>query len=122
MKTQAMLGSPPEPQREPCCQTQRRPPTVPATPDLAGRHAEAVLQGRHAVLQNHAGALKTRLGEKMHLRHTDEFSILESPPSPNEDRTESASDTYLELGRGLKITLEGKKSAIKLTPTPESLV
>lgn len=46
----------------------------------------------------------------MHLRHTDEFSILESS-SP---ATGLKLDTYLKLGRGLEITLEGKKSAIKL--------
>lgn len=41
-------------------------------------------------------------------------------------RTEPASTTYLKLGRGLKVALEGKKSTINLTeghpPTLKSLV
>ena len=80
---------------------------VPAAQDLAGGHTEAVLQGCHAVLQNHVGALEKRFGEKLHLRHTDEFLIFLTNCA-----TESASATYLKLGCGLKITLKGKKSSL----------
>lgn len=84
--------------------------SIPAAQNLAGRHTEAILQGCHAVLQNHVGALENRLREKLHLRHKDEFSVFLMNYA-----TETASGTYLKLGCGLKITLEGKKSSLKLT-------
>lgn len=82
-----------------------KPESIPAAQNLAGCHTEAVLQGGHAVLQNHVAALETRLGEKLHLGRTDEFLIFLT-----DDASETASATYLKLGCGLKITLEGEKS------------
>lgn len=84
--------------------------SIPAAQNLAGCHTEAVLQGGKAVLQSHVAALETRLGEKLHLRHTDWFLIFLT-----NDATETAPATYLKLGCGLKITLKGKKSSFKLT-------
>lgn len=84
--------------------------SLPAAQNLAGRHTEAVLQGPNAVLHNHAAALETRLGEKLHLRDTHEFLLYLTNYT-----TETASATYLKLGCGLKITLKGKKSSLKFT-------
>lgn len=50
----------------------------PAGQDFAGGHGEAVLQGGHIVLQSEDSALKTGIGEKLHLGHTHEDNKHES--------------------------------------------